>query len=305
MESPSHRQAILFLTAAALLWSSGGVLIKLAEWSPIGIASVRSAIAALVIGGMLARQRGQLPRLLPSSLLGWSAAVGYAGTVVLFVWATKLTSAANAIVLQYSSPLYVAVAGHLICGEKVRPIEWVLLAIMLVGIVLFFAEQLSPAGMLGNAIAAASGVAMAVMTLSVRYQRQGSALDALVTGNVLAALIGIGTWSDIPTLPPGTLGTLLLLGVVQLGLPYILFVRALSRVRAIEAVMLTMIEPIANPIWVMLATDERPSVWSLAGGGLVLSATVARALLTYWGSFDAASADPSSGSSGGTSSPSC
>jgi len=288
------------VAVAALLWSLGGVLIKLAAWSPLGIASVRSAIAAFVIGGFLRWRTRRMPRILPRSRAAWGAALGYAATVVLFVWATKLTAAANAIVLQYSSPLFVAIAGHYVLGERVRLIEWSMLAVMVVGVVLLFAEQLSPTGMVGNALGLASGVAMAIMTLSVRAEREGSALEALVTGNLLAALVGVGTWGELPQLDAQTLAVLGVLGVVQLGVPYILFARALRSVRAIEAVMLAMLEPIANPLWVLLAIGERPSMMAALGGILVLGAISIRAILSYWGSAseeDSGSADSSGGTS--------
>lgn len=241
-----------------------------------------------------------MPRILPRSRAAWGAALGYAATVVLFVWATKLTAAANAIVLQYSSPLFVAIAGHYVLGERVRLIEWSMLAVMVVGVVLLFAEQLSPTGMVGNALGLASGVAMAIMTLSVRAEREGSALEALVTGNLLAALVGVGTWGELPQLDAQTLAVLGVLGVVQLGVPYILFARALRSVRAIEAVMLAMLEPIANPLWVLLAIGERPSMMAALGGILVLGAISIRAILSYWGSAseeDSGSADSSGGTS--------
>ncbi len=276
-------------------------MIKLATWTPLGIASVRSAIAALVIGIYLWWRTGRIPRIVPHSPAAWGAAIGYAATVVLFVWATKLTAAANAIVLQYSSPLFVAIAGRMFLGERVRSVEWGILAIMLAGIVLFFAEQLSPQGMLGNAVGVASGVAMAIMTLCVRAERNGSALEALLAGNILAALVGMGSWSELPRLDAGTIAAVGVLGVVQLGVPYILFARALRSVRAIEAVMLTMLEPIANPLWVMLVLGERPSMLAIIGGSLVLGAIGIRAILSYWESSSAEEDSASSVGGGGTS----
>lgn len=277
------------------------MFIKLAAWSPLGIASVRSGIAALVIGGFLWWRKGHLSGIVPRSRAAWGAAIGYAATVVLFVWATKLTAAANAIVLQYSSPLFVAIAGHAFLGERVRPAEWGILAVMCVGILLFFAEQLSPEGAVGNLLGLASGLAMALMTLCVRAEREGAALEALMTGNILAAAVGIGTWHELPQLDLRTLAILGALGVVQLGVPYIFFARALRSVRAIEAVMLTMLEPIANPLWVIIAIGERPPLVAIIGGGLVLGAIVARALLSYWGSPSDGERSPSSASNGGTS----
>jgi drug/metabolite transporter (DMT)-like permease len=289
------------LVGAALLWSLGGLLIKLAQWHPLGIASVRSGIAALTIALILRIQHRRWPHLVPKSTATWGAALGYAGTVILFVQATKLTAAANAIVLQYTAPLYVAIGGSMFLGERLRASEWVLLGLMLSGTALFFAEHLSSSGMVGNLAGIGSGIAMASMTLCLRCARDQSALEALVTGNIIAAISGVWLWTELPDLDGRTVGVLAMLGVVQLGIPYVLFARALRRARAIEAIMLTMLEPIVNPLWVMLAIGERPTGYALLGGALVVGSTIARAVLSYARS----SVDVSSGSSvssGGTSS---
>lgn len=289
------------LVGAALLWSLGGLLIKLAQWHPLGIASVRSGIAALTIALILRIQHRRWPHLVPKSTATWGAALGYAGTVILFVQATKLTAAANAIVLQYTAPLYVAIGGSMFLGERLRASEWVLLGLMLSGTALFFAEHLSSSGMVGNLAGIGSGIAMASMTLCLRCARDQSALEALVTGNIIAAISGVWLWTELPDLDGRTVGVLAMLGVVQLGIPYVLFAHALRRARAIEAIMLTMLEPIVNPLWVMLAIGERPTGYALLGGALVVGSTIARAVLSYARS----SVDVSSGSSvssGGTSS---
>ncbi len=289
------------LVGAALLWSLGGLLIKLAQWHPLGIASVRSGIAALTIALILRIQHRRWPRLLPKSAATWGAALGYAGTVILFVQATKLTAAANAIVLQYTAPLYVAIGGSILLGERLRSSEWVLLGLMLSGTALFFAVHLSASGMVGNLAGIGSGIAMSVMTLCLRRARDQSALEALVTGNIIAATSGVWLWTELPNLDGRTLGVLALLGVVQLGIPYVLFAHALRRARAIEAIMITMLEPILNPLWVMLAVGERPTGYAILGGALVVGSTVARAVLRYArSSLDVSSC--SSVSSGGTSS---
>lgn len=277
------------------------MLIKLIPWSPVGIASVRSAIAAVVLAVFFRYFHKRLPRFVPRTLPEWSAAIGYAGTVILFVWATKLTAAANAIILQYSSPLYVALFGKIILRERVHQSEWLLLGVMVAGIVFFFADKVSPTGLIGNLLAIGSGVSMALMTLSMRLVgRNGSALESLLVGNVLAAVVGVGSWHELFSLDIESIGALLLLGILQLGIPYILFERALRSVRAIEAVMLTMLEPIANPLWVMLILGEQPQWWAIIGSILVLSAIALRAVLSYWRSpsFDS-SVSGSSASSGG------
>ena len=289
------------LVGAALLWSLGGLLIKLAQWHPLGIASVRSGIAALTIALILRIQHRRWPHLVPKSTATWGAALGYAGTVILFVQSTKLTAAANAIVLQYTAPLYVAIGGSMFLGERLRASEWVLLGLMLSGTALFFAEHLSSSGMIGNLAGIGSGIAMASMTLCLRRARDQSALEALVTGNIIAAISGVWLWTELPDLDGRTVGVLAVLGVVQLGIPYVLFAHALRRARAIEAIMLTMLEPILNPLWVMLAIGERPTGYALLGSALVVGSTIARTVLSYTRS----SVDVSSGSSvssGGTSS---
>jgi len=289
------------LVGAALLWSLGGLLIKLAQWHPLGIASVRSGIAALTIALILRIQHRRWPHLVPKSTATWGAALGYAGTVILFVQATKLTAAANAIVLQYTAPLYVAIGGSMFLGERLRASEWVLLGLMLSGTALFFAEHLSSSGMIGNLAGIGSGIAMASMTLYLRCARDQSALEALVTGNIIAAISGVWLWTELPDLDGRTVGVLAMLGVVQLGIPYVLFAHALRRARAIEAIMLTMLEPILNPLWVMLAIGERPTGYALLGGALVVGSTIARAVLSYARSSEDVSSG-SSVSSGGTSS---
>ena len=155
--------------------------------------------------------------------------------------------------------------------------------------------------MIGNLAGIGSGIAMASMTLCLRCARDQSALEALVTGNIIAAISGVWLWTELPDLDGRTVGVLAMLGVVQLGIPYVLFAHALRRARAIEAIMLTMLEPIVNPLWVMLAIGERPTGYALLGGALVVGSTIARAVLSYARS----SVDVSSGSSvssGGTSS---
>jgi drug/metabolite transporter (DMT)-like permease len=251
----------------------GGVLIKGVEWHAPAISATRSAIAAATI---VIFYRGRLH-------FTWSrwqiaGALAYAATVMLFVLANKLTTAANAILLQYTAPIYIALLAPWFLGEPSRRRDWVIIGITLAGMALFFFDQLSAKGMAGNLVAIASGVSFAALTLFMRKQKDGSAVESIVLGNLIAAVLGI------PFLRgpfPDTNGWMMLavLGVVQLGLSYIAYAAAVKRATALEAALVPMLEPILNPIWVLLLLHERPGPFALAGGLVVIGAVAARAVL--------------------------
>ncbi|RMG68583.1 MAG: EamA/RhaT family transporter [Calditrichaeota bacterium] len=268
---PAFRSAGALLLAA-LLWSSGGLLIKLIHWHPLALAGARSLVASLVFALVL----GKFPR--PRSHIHLIGAFCYALVVVLFVVSTKWTTAANAILLQYTAPAYVAVFGYWYLGEKPRPVDWLTLLAALLGIGLFFKDQLTLSGFLGNLLALASGVAFAWFALILRKQKAQSPLEIVFLGNLLAAFICLPfLFRPLPN--AGGLAGILILGVFQLALPYILFTYAIQHVPAIEAVLIPYIEPILNPVWVFLVLGERPGPWALVGGAIVLAAVILRSLL--------------------------
>ncbi|MDG4555283.1 MAG: DMT family transporter [Candidatus Competibacter sp.] len=266
-----RRRAVSMLLAAAVLWSLGGLLIKWVDWNPLAIAGMRSLIGGAVIALIFRKElkfTGSFEQI--------GAAVAYAGTVILFVVATKLTSAANAILLQYTAPIYVALFGPWFLGERAQRTDWLSLAIIMVGMLLFFGDKLSMDGYLGNGVALVSGFCFAWLTLFLRRHRTESAISALVLGNLLAGLIGLPfMFQSMPDLS-GWIG-LLLLGVVQLGLPYIVYALALRHVRAVEGILIPMIEPVLNPVWVFLMLGETPGVWAMVGGAIILGAVLFRA----------------------------
>ncbi len=268
-----HTRAVGQLFLAALCWSLGGLLIKRADWPPLAVAGGRGAIAAIFL---IALNRRALRFTWSPLQLG--AAVAYAGCTVLFVTATKLTTAANAILLQYTAPVWVALFGAWLLGERTTRADWGAIAAVFVGMGLFFSDDLQFSGVLGNALAVLSGVAFAAMTLLMRKQKNSSAIESIILGNALAFGIGLPFMLTAPHLPtPGGWLALVLLGVVQLGISYQLYARAIRHVTALEAVLLPVIEPILNPIWVLLAFGERPSPRALLGGGVVLVAVTLRA----------------------------
>lgn len=261
----------LYLLAAAALWSTAGAAVKLSSLSAWQIASGRSLVAALVLA--LALPAG---RRLPSRR-GLAAAVAYAATVVLFISANKLTTSANAIFLQDTAPLYVLLLSPLLLRERISRSELAAVPVFLLGLSLFFLDQLAPGQLLGNAVALGSGVAFAFCILGLRaVGDEGSAV--LVWGNLIA---GVGVLLPAlggPRPTPLDLGLIVFLGVFQLGLAYALFQRGLRETPAVEASLLILLEPVLNPVWTFLFAGERPGTWALVGGTIILLATAWRTL---------------------------
>jgi drug/metabolite transporter (DMT)-like permease len=278
-------RAILFLVIAALLWSSGGLLIKLVSWNPVAIAGTRSAIAALV---MLAFRRRMSLNWGPAQLGG---AVCYAATVILFVMANKLTTAANAILLQYTAPIYVALASYWFLRERITKADLLAIAAAIGGMILFFMDDLSKGGPWGNIVAILSGIAFAGTALFLRKQKDSSPLESLFIGNIVTFLIGLPF--ILRSLPNATgwVG-LAFLGVFQLGFSYILYAEAIKHVTALEAILIPILEPILNPIWVFLMLREKPGKWAIYGGIIVLAAVTLRCLSVLRQGHDSTSSYP-------------
>lgn len=281
-------QAVLLLMVLAVFWSTGGVLIKWVVWPALAIAGMRSGIAALVLWGVLRR-----PRFV-WSWLPISGALACATTMLLFVVATKWTTAANAIFLVYTAPIYVALLSAWFLHEPVKPRDWLMILLALGGLACFCFEQLTWAGLWGNVCALGSGVTMAWLVLCLRKQRADSLLETVLLGNIAAALVGLPFMFH--SMPDAT-GWLALgvSGVFQLGIPYVLYCQAIKHVRAIDAVLVPIIEPILNPLWVFLVIGEVPSPWALVGGGIVLIAVTARGLLTAWDTESVPAPEPQRG----------
>ena len=267
----AHTRSVLLLVVAALCWSLGGLLIKAVAWTPLAVAGGRGLIAALFL---LATNRGLRFHFSRDQVLG---AIAYAACTITFCVATKLTTAANAILLQYTAPVWIALFGAWFLGERATRADWLTIAVVLGGMTLFFAGHLELAHVLGNAIAVVSGVCFAAMTIALRKQKDTSATESIILGNLLAFLVGLPWLLHAPALTSGGWTALLLLGVVQLGVSYWLYARAIKHVTALEAVLIPVIEPILNPVWVLLATSEQPSPLALVGGVIVLTAVTLRA----------------------------
>ena len=267
-----HSKGIIFLVIAALIWSSGGFLIKWIAWNPMAIAGTRSLIAA---GLMYLYRRKFEFNWSPAQIGG---AVAYAGTVISFVLANKLTTAANAILIQYTAPVFVALFAHWFLGEKTSPLDWILIVITFGGMSLFFMDNLTVGNFLGNVVALFSGVSFGGVALFSRKQKDGSPLESFFLGNILTGIVGLPFMFQSAPNASGWIG-LILLGVFQLGISYIVYAEAMKRVTALEGVLIPVIEPILNPVWVFLLLRETPGKWAMLGGVIVLFAVTLRCIL--------------------------
>lgn len=272
MRDPAHSKSVLLLLAAALCWSLGGVLLKSVDWPPLAVGGGRGLIAALFLAAAVGRGLNFKWGALPVA-----TALAYTGCTVLFAAATKLTTAANAILLQYTAPVYVALLGAWLLKERPTRGDWATMAVVFVGMAIFLYDGLRFNDLAGVLLAIASGVCFAAMIVMLRMQKDGAPIGSIILGNLFGFLIGL-PWMLSAPFPDGrSLVALGLLGVVQLGIAYLLYARAIKHVTALEAVLIPVIEPILNPVWVMLALGEKPSGLALVGGAIVLGAVTWRA----------------------------
>ena len=206
-------------------------------------------------------------------------AIAYALTVILFVIANKLTTAANSILLLYTGPIYVALLSFWFLKEKITTIDWITILTVIGGMALFFMEKLSHDGLLGNVIAILAGISFAWLALCLRKQKDESPLESLILGNILTGIIGLPFIIDSGIPSQQSMIALIVLGVFQLGLPYILYSKAIKHVSALDAVLIPVLEPILNPIWVFLLLGESIGIWPMIGGAIIIIAITIRAIL--------------------------
>jgi len=273
----------LLALSAAALFSTGGTAIKFCSFAPMEIASLRCAFAAVAIFLFVPEtRRGFTWRVLP-------VAGAYAMQSLLFATSNKLTTAANAIFLQSTSPLYVLLLSPLLLKEKVRRSDVAFLVALAAGMTMFFigidpARATATNPVLGNVLAVASGVGWALTILGLRWLGRidgdvgSAALTATLYGNVLACAVSL-PWA-LPLPHGGALdwGVLVFLGVVQIGFAYFLLTRAARSVPALELSLLLILEPVLSAVWAWIFHGEAPGPWSLAGAATLLTATIVHAL---------------------------
>jgi drug/metabolite transporter (DMT)-like permease len=268
----------------AILWSTSGLFIKILEWNPLVIAGLRSLIAALfiVLVRGLTRWSGTGASFKAALKSGpfWAAGFAYSATMILFVIANKMTASANAILLQYGAPIWAALLGWLFAGEKPRAGHWIALVMVMAGLFLFFSDGLVSGSHTGDLIAVLSGVCFGANSVSLRMGKDGDPAGAMLLAHVITAIFCLPFIFIYPPSPsPDAIGAILFMGILQIGLASILFSYGIQRVRAVEAMLIAMIEPVLNPIWVLLVTGERPTPSALAGGAIIVTAVVVSSLI--------------------------
>ncbi|HJR07436.1 MAG TPA: DMT family transporter [Pyrinomonadaceae bacterium] len=268
---------IWFVVVAVLLWSTGGLFIKSSTLSAAELSGARALFAAATVM-LLTRQEGFRLNLVTAV-----AAVFYAALLYLFVRATMMTTAANAIFLQYTAPVYILLAEPFFFKEKYRAGDFVVVAFCIVGMSLFFVGQLRPQDVEGNFLALGSGACFAVFFLLLRHPRtrEVNRASSVIYGNLLLALV------MLPAIIQGaehfTTTNILIaayLGIVQLGVAYTLLTLGIARgVKSLDAGIIGYIEPVLNPVWVFLFIGERPAKWALLGGAIIIAAVASH---TIW-----------------------
>ena len=245
------------------------MLIKSASLSGMSVAGYRSAIALPVLLIIFGVKAVNLSR---AQIIG---AIGYVATVTLFVCATKLTTAGNAILLQYTVPVYVALLSCWFLKETIRWYDWAAIAATLCGMCLFFFDGLTASGMAGNIMAILSGVSFAAMIVFMRKQKEASPAGSAILGNLFTAVICL-PWMIDPLPTTGDWMCLLALGVFQLGLSDAFYAAAIRNISAMRATFILVLDPILNPVWVFLFLGERLSNWALVGGTIVVLSVIFR-----------------------------
>ena len=277
-ESQRHSASpLLFVVGAAVLWSTGGLFIKWTSLTGLELSFGRSLLAAVTVAIFTRREGFGLNRV--TAL----ASVLYAALLLLFVLATKQTTAANAIFLQYTAPVYLLIFEPLFYKEKFRSTDLAVVIACVLGMSLFFVGKLRPQDVVGNLLALASGLCFAFYFLLLRHStsRSVNRASSVIYGNLLLVLVAAPAGlKALPHLTSHDAISVVYLGVVQIGLAYTLFTVAMARgVRSLDAGIVGYIEPVLNPIWVFLVLGERPTTWALVGGGIIVAAVVCHMLM--------------------------
>ncbi len=261
-----RRKGLLYIVVAALLWSTGGIGIKGVADPALKVTFYRSVFAAFTL--FILFRRDLRVRCSPAFI---AAIVSYGACLTSFVVATKWTTAANAIFLQYAGVVWVLLFSPIVLREPMRRRDVIAIVVAMGGMALFFVGKFEARGMAGNAMALLSSVFFAALILSLRREH-GSSRAAVTWGNVFIAFALIPAVAGDWAVTPKSFGALAFLGVFQIGLAYAAFVQGLKHVTATEASLTGMLEPVANPVWVLLFLGEKPSAFAIAGAVIVLAA---------------------------------
>ena len=263
------QRGTLFVFLAAVLYSIGGLCIKVIPWNGLSINSARNMVALLVVGGYLALAQHR-PRWNRWIALG---AVSVCGTNVLFSLANKLTTAANTIVLQFTAPVFVVVLSLLFWRKRPKGLDLAACALVLAGVLCFFVDSLEMGGMLGNALALLSGVSYAGVFL-LNDLPEGDPISSVFWGDVLSVVMGLPFLVRETAFTPTAITSVVILGAFQVGLAYVLMCIGLRTTPAVTASLISGIEPVLNPILVALFYREPVGPMALLGAVIVVVSVV-------------------------------
>lgn len=265
-----QKRAFIMTIVAAVMWSSGGVFVKTASVGALAFAGGKCLIAGIIMLPMILRSKTKITK----EVVGGS--IAYASFSLCFVFATRLTTSANAVLLQYTSPVFVALLGGIILKEKLTKLDKLCLGVCTGGMILFFCDNFTVSSIIGNIVGIGSAISFSFTIIFLRMQKDGNPIYNVCFGSLLAGVIGLpalltsGVWQE-----SGSCSGLLATGIIT-GISYALYAKSTSYLTAIESALLPILDPILNPVWVFFAVGEKPGTLSLIGGGIVLCAVILR-----------------------------
>ena len=267
--------------ATAFFWSTSGLVIKLINWHPVVIASLRSLVAVLFL--LIVRLISPPPKGVKNPPFPlWAGAFANAFTMLLFVTANKLTTSANAILLQYGAPVWAALLGWWLVKEKPRWEHWGALVLVIGGLLLFFRDSLGlgSGAFMGDELAVLSGVTFGAHSVFLRMMKNGNPRDSILLSHLICFIAGLPfIFLYPPAFSVSSVLPLVYMGVIQIGVAAVLFSYGIKRISAVQAMLTATAEPVLNPLWVLIVTGEKPSHAALAGGAIIVIAVVASSLV--------------------------
>ncbi|MDR3312698.1 MAG: DMT family transporter [Spirochaetaceae bacterium] len=270
----------LSILVCAILWSTSGLFIKLLDWNPLVIAGGRSMLAAifLILIRPIVREKSA-PGGVTITPCFIASGIVYAATMLLFVTANKHTTSANAILLQYGAPIWAALLGWALAGEKPRREHWFALAAVIIGLCIFFKDGLSGGGITGDILAVISGITFGAHSVFMRLQKNANPADSMALAHIICTAFALPfAIRHPPVFTSTSTAVILFMGIVQLGCASFFFSYGIKRVTAVRTMLTCTIEPVLNPLWVFVVTGERPDLWAVIGGIIIVSAVLSSSL---------------------------
>lgn len=275
---PQHRKGLVYISFTALLWSSSGFFIKYLSIDAFQISFYRSLVAAITI--FTAAKLRRMNFKFEFDAISNFSAIFYAGILLCFVIATKMTTAANAIFLQFTAPIYLLLLEPIFLKTKFESKNLITILFCIAGMILFFFGKLELGNIYGNIIAIISGICFAFFTLFVKMKRQlkksENTLHSVVIGNALVSLTAFFVIFPKFSLNMVQIFSLLYMGIFQIGISYMIFNEGIKYVSATESMIIATLEAIFNPVWVFIGIGEVPSIYSIMGGLIIMTAILWR-----------------------------